>query len=566
MWDGSYFGWTVENLEIRGFDWSIAMFYTTGADFNGVTIRHNRILMPADQPGNYAADIGEPWQNVGIHMAGGHDQTIEGNEIVIPGNALADTSDPEAPLKAASVALQSNTHGGSSYDGLQIIDNTIRITGAQAVDPEWVYGIWENGHAHASNIRISGNSFVNENPGNDPALNLQRAFRVTSHSSDTTTVVYSDNLVEGANIAIHWLGDNYTSKPPSSVLPVVVTGNTLIGNGTAVWVHTDGLLPPDKAATTFTGPSYMSKAVLSFNRIAGNAVGVRSDDAEVAAEDNWWGCNEGPNSPDCDSAEYSGSYGFLDADTWIELGLSATPDVVQIGASSAATAVFASNAEAKNGVETSPVPDGTPVTFAATGGVMAPTETGTASGTAASTYTAGSVIGDYSVSATVDSETVSAAVEVIAWADLAVSIDPEVQNLDDGDTADLTITVTNDGPVDAMGSAVVVDFPIELASAGWTCAGSGGGVCGASGTGDIDETVDLPVGGSVVYTASGTLPDPFTSSITVTASAATPEGITDPDLENNDAEGDVVAVHIFSDGFESGDTSAWSTTVGLVAP
>ncbi len=563
LWDGSYFGWTVENLEIRGFDWSIAMFYTTGADFNGVTIRNNRILMPADQPGNYAADIGEPWQNVGIHMAGGHDQTIEGNEIVIPGNALADTSDPEAPLKAASVALQSNTHGGSSYDGLQIIDNTIRITGAQAVDPEWVYGIWENGHAHASNIQISGNSFINENPGNDPALNLQRAFRVTSHSSDTTTVVYSDNLVEGANIAIHWLGDNYTSKPPSSVLPVVVTGNTLIGNGTAVWVHTDGLLPPDKAATKFTGPLYMSKAVLSFNRIAGNAVGVRSDDAEVAAEDNWWGCNEGPNTVDCDTAESSGSYGFLDTDTWIELGLSAVPDVVQIGATSAATAVFASNAEAKNGVETSPVPDGTPVTFAATGGVMEPTDIGTTSGTAASTYTAGSVIGDYSVSATVDSETVSAAVEVIAWADLAVSIDPEVQNLDDGDTADLTITVTNDGPVDAMGSAVVVDFPIELASAGWTCAGSGGGVCSASGTGDIDETVDLPVGGSVVYTASGTLPDPFTSSITVTASAATPEGITDPDLENNDAQGDVVAVHIFSDGFESGDTSAWSATVGL---
>ncbi len=292
MWDGSYYGWTVENLEIRGFDWSIAMFYTTGADFHGVTIRNNRIMMPADQPGNYAADIGEPWQNVAIHMAGGHDQTIEGNEIVIPGDALADTA---ASLKAASVALQSNTHGGSSYDGLRIIDNTIRITGAQAVDPEWVYGIWENGHAHASNIEISGNSFVNENPGNDPALNLQRAFRVTSHSSDTTTVVYAENLVEGANIGIHWFGDNYTSKPPASVLPVILRGNVLIGNDTAVWVHTDGLEAPDKStAAKATGPQYMSKASISFNRIAGNTVGVRSDDAEVWAEDNWWGCNEGP--------------------------------------------------------------------------------------------------------------------------------------------------------------------------------------------------------------------------------------------------------------------------------
>jgi hypothetical protein len=123
--------------------------------------------------------------------------------------------------------------------------------------------------------------------------------------------------------------------------------------------------------------------------------------------------------------------------------------------------------------------------------------------------------------------------------------------------------VTNDGPVDAMGAAVAVEFPVELAPLTWTCAGSGGGVCSASGTGDIDETVDLPVGASVVYSASGNVPDPFASSITVTASAATPAGITDTDLENNQAEGDVIAVHIFSDGFESGDTSAWSTTVGL---
>jgi len=88
-------------------------------------------------------------------------------------------------------------------------------------------------------------------------------------------------------------------------------------------------------------------------------------------------------------------------------------------------------------------------------------------------------------------------------------------------------------------------------------------VCGASGAGDIDETADLPVGASVVYTATGAVPDPFTGSITVAASAVTPGDVTDPDLENNEAEGDVIAVRIFSDGFESGDTSAWSETIDL---
>jgi hypothetical protein len=564
MWDGSYFGWTVENLDIRGFDWSIAMFFTTGADFHGVTIRNNLIMMPADEPGNYGANIGEPWQNVAIHMAGGQDQTVEGNEIIIPGSALSDTTNPAVPLKAASVALQSNTHGGDRYDGLRIIDNLIRITGAQSADPEWVYGIWENGHAHASDIEVSGNSFVNENPANDPALNLQRAFRVTSHSSDTTTVVYGNNLVEGANIGIHWIGDNYTSKPPSTVMPVVVQGNVLLGNETAVWVHTDDLEPPgESAAAKFVGTPYMSKAVLRFNRIAGNAVGVRSDDAEVGAEDNWWGCNEGPNSPDCDSAEYSGSYGFLDADTWVELGLSAVPDLVQIGATSAATAVFASNAEVKNGLETSPVPDGTPVFFSATGGVMAPANAETLLGMAASTYSAGMVIGDYQVSATVDSEMVGADVEVVAWADLAVVIEPAALYLDHGEQSEIVVTVTNDGPAPVLSAGVVVDFPTGLGSFDWTCAAVGGGVCTADGSGDIGDSVDLPVGASVVYTAAVSAPNPFHGRYPVAASVAAPAGVVDTDLDNNSVDGEILAIEIFVDGFESGDTSAWSSTVGL---
>jgi uncharacterized repeat protein (TIGR01451 family) len=524
--------------------------------------------MPADKPGNYGADIGEPWQNVGIHMAGGFDQTVAGNEFVIPGDALADTSDPETPLKASSVALQSNTHGGSRYNGLRIVDNVIRITGAQSADPEWVYGIWENGHAHQSDIEISGNSFINEHPGNDPALNLQRAFRVTSHSSEDTTVAYNGNTVIGANIGIHWIGDSYTSGPASGLWPVVVEGNTLLGNGTAVWVHTDGLEPPDKsAAAKIEELSDLRKAVLRFNRIVGNTVGVRSDDAEVTALDNWWGCNEGPNATDCDTAVLNGSYGFLDTDTWIELGLSAVPGQVQIGGSSVATAVLQSNADAKNGLVTPPVPDGTPVSFAATGGVMSPTAGETLQGSAASTYTAGTTVGDYSISATVDSETVSAGVTIVAWADLGITVTPESQHLDNGEFAEFTVTVSNDGPVPAPASVVVVDLPAELTGVAWTCVGNGGGVCTAAGSGDVDDLVDLPVGSSVVYSLGGNVPDPFSGSLELTASVAPAAGITDPDTDDNSDTADIIAVErIFDDGFESGDTTAWSTTVGADAP
>ncbi len=560
MWGGTYFGWTVENLDIRGFDWSIGMFFDSGADFHGVTIASNRIEMPADRPGNYGAGLGEPWQNVAIHLAGGFDQTIEGNEIIIPGDGLADTSNPEIPLKAASVAMQSNTHGGNRYDGLRIVDNTIRITGAQSADPEWVYGIWENGHAHDSAITVSGNDFINQHPGNDPALNLQRAFRVTSHSSDETTVIYADNLVSGANIGIHWIGDNYQSRPPSTVLPVVVQSNTLLGNHTGLWVHTDGLEAPDAPGAKVSGP--MSKAFARFNRFAGNTVGLRSDNAEVEAIDNWWGCNEGPGGEGCDTAAYSGFTGFLDTDPWLVLGVTAVPDALGLGATSTTTATLRFDSDSVDTILDGAVADGTEIAFAATGGGVDPAAANTLLGDASTTYTAGMTPGTYQVSASLDQETVADVLTLIGDTDLSVGIDPDRQVVADGGAVALTVTVSNHGSYALTGIEVAVDFAAALVGTAWTCAGSGGGVCAASGSGDVDELVDLPAGAMVTFSATATAPDPLTEILPVDAAVTPPAGWTDTDPADNTATADVRPRDIFADGFESGETTAWTTTVG----
>ena len=81
--------------------------------------------------------------------------------------------------------MQSNTSGGNVYDGLNIANNVIHILNAQSANPQVTLGIWENGHAHTSNITITNNSFLNDAAGNSPSLNLERAFRVTSHSGAT---------------------------------------------------------------------------------------------------------------------------------------------------------------------------------------------------------------------------------------------------------------------------------------------------------------------------------------------------------------------------------------------
>ncbi|MCL4837223.1 MAG: hypothetical protein KJ058_04570 [Thermoanaerobaculia bacterium] len=542
MWDGSYVGWTVENLDIRGFDLGVGMFFSTGAQFDGVTIRNNRIELPADLNATVAPD--DVNQNIAIHLARGVNQTIEGNEFVLPGTGVSDTAGNK---KAASVALQSNTHGGASYDGLRIVDNLIRVTGAQSADAEWIYGIWENGHAHASDLEISGNSFLNEAAGNDPLLNRQRAFRVTSHSSATTTVSYADNRVDGANIGIHWMGDGYAMNPPATVLPVLLTGNTLLGNGTAVWVHTDG--------TT----ALNSKATLAFNRISGNGVGVQSDTALVLAENNWWGCNAGPGGTGCDTAVVTGG-GVLDADPWLTLGIALGSANLQLGDSTAVTANLRMNSD---GADTSAggfLPDGVPVAFGATGGTVDPAAGLTLQSLAGSTFTAGALPGAFAVSAEVDGQLVSTPVALFAPdADLSAALLPELQVVTDGGAVAWTATFGNGGPTAATGVGISLAFAPELVGVAWTCSAAGGAVCpAASGVGNVTASVDLPSGGSLQYAASGSAPVPFAGVLAVTATVTAPPTISDPDPANDVAVATVRSPALFDDGFESGDSSAWS--------
>ncbi len=128
-----------------------------------------------------------------------------------------------------------------------------------------------------------------------------------------------------------------------------------------------------------------------------------------------------------------------------------------------------------------------------------------------------------------------------------------------------TIVVDNPGPSDAFGAQVQDFFPPEVTNVEWLCNGAGGGTCQADGDGDIEESVDLPAGGSVTFTAiADTAGGPGDVAVN-TATVGPPAGFTDPTPGNNSAT-DVTIYAIFLDGFESGDTSAWSAVVGAIGP
>ncbi|HOB67524.1 hypothetical protein [Ottowia sp.] len=91
-----------------------------------------------------------------------------------------------------------------------------------------------------------------------------------------------------------------------------------------------------------------------------------------------------------------------------------------------------------------------------------------------------------------------------------------------GGSVTYKVTVTNTGVVPVNNVAVSDPVPAGIvATQSWSCAGTNGATCAASGTGAINESsVSLPVGGVVTYTitatAANTLPAQVTNTVTVT--------------------------------------------------
>jgi uncharacterized repeat protein (TIGR01451 family) len=101
-----------------------------------------------------------------------------------------------------------------------------------------------------------------------------------------------------------------------------------------------------------------------------------------------------------------------------------------------------------------------------------------------------------------------------------------------GGSTTYTIVASNAGPGDVGGATVADTFPASLTCT-WTCVGAGGGTCTAAGAGNINDTVNLPSGGSVNYTASCAIIPSAAGSLVNTATVSS--ALTDPNPANNSA-------------------------------
>jgi len=129
--------------------------------------------------------------------------------------------------------------------------------------------------------------------------------------------------------------------------------------------------------------------------------------------------------------------------------------------------------------------------------------------------------------------TATVTVDVTAKADLVMTKTVSGPTYVPGGKLAFTVTVTNKGPDDVAGARVRDVVPAQLDHVSWTCSAVGGSCGSFSGTGSLDQLVDVTVGGRVVFTVVGTVGDSAPATMANTATVTPPAGTLDPVLANN---------------------------------
>ena len=194
-------------------------------------------------------------------------------------------------------------------------------------------------------------------------------------------------------------------------------------------------------------------------------------------------------------------------------------------------------AQLESGVVVPTLPTGSTLTFTVNAAVSA------TSGSITSTVTTAppSGVTDPNSVNNAASDT-DAVVSATTQAELGVTLTDNLTAVVVGQSVTYTMTVTNAGPTAVAGAAVTATAPAGLTFSTWTCVPSTGSTCPASGSGSPSSTVDLPIGGSAVFTIRATVGTPTSTSLVTIATVVAPAGVTNPTPGNNTAsDADTVA-------------------------
>jgi len=335
---------------------------------------------------------------------------------------------------------------------------------------------------------------------------LSSSVAASAFASGESVPTNAVDIPAGATVTITFQVD--VDSPLGTCADAVVNQGTLSGSNFPGTLTDD----PDVVGSdnpTVTGLDVVDLAVTKSNGTVTSVPGAMTTYTIVVS-------NSGP----------SPAVGASIVDTFPASLTGVTWTCVAAGAGSACNAAGIGNiSEAIN------VGVGGSVTFTATG-TIDPAATGSLVNTATAAVGATQTECNTTNNSQTDTDTLD------PQATVTITKDDGVTEIDAGEATTYTITVTNAaGPSDMAGVTVADSFPAELLNVSYTCILAGGatvasGCDGAAQAGDISDTVDLPAGASVVYTATGTV-DPSTASATLsnTASVTNPIGADDSDTD-----------------------------------
>ena len=181
--------------------------------------------------------------------------------------------------------------------------------------------------------------------------------------------------------------------------------------------------------------------------------------------------------------------------------------------------------------DTVTMPSGSVITYTAAGTISPSAPSGSLSDTATVTAPSGVTDNNLTNNSATDTDTLT------LQADLKVTVTDGKGTVNSGTADTYTIVVTNNGPGNVTGAPVSDNFPAVFTGMSFTATETGGASgFTASGSGNINDTVTMPSGSVITYTATGTIPPTAPSgSLSDTATVTAPSGVTDNKLTNNSA-------------------------------
>lgn len=264
------------------------------------------------------------------------------------------------------------------------------------------------GHPRSTDVVITNNQLTN-----DRHILLWNVNNGLVEGNTNTGSTASGITLGGGNVGIDIVGNHFTGAPNGPGVSVAdfgfpsdgpnrnvnVVGNTLTGNARGIRVSTNAMSDSLDA---------------SLNRIVGNTtVGVENvagNTVPITAENNWFGCNEGPGQAGCDTVT-----GTLDASPHLAFTAAEESSRVLTGGDSTfVDAGFVTNSDGGS-VDSADFP-ATPIGFTSTLGTVTDATDSTFEGLADTLFVAGATPGTGTVTASVDNETATASFDVSAQA------------------------------------------------------------------------------------------------------------------------------------------------------